>query len=371
MAETRSPGRRVAVLMGGQSAERDVSLASGETVTRRLVGEAHRVKPVAIHADGLWEVPLGWIGEGIPETPRDWFSGAGRPPEEALARLRAEGTEVVFVSLHGPFGEDGTVQGFLEVVGMPYTGPETTAAALAMDKRLTKEVLRAAGLPTPPSFTIGPESRRPEGGIDWRAVLERGRGGFPLPWVLKPNRLGSSMGVSIVRDAEQFLVAGREAERYLPWAAPDGRPERGGELLIEEFVPGRELTCGVVALEGEARALPPIEIRPRARPFFDYKAKYTVGASEEICPAPLSPEDTRRVTDLALSIHRLVRADPLSRSDFILDPEGQLQVLEINTIPGMTGTSLIPLSAAKAGLDLGALLSGMVEHALRRAGRAG
>jgi D-alanine-D-alanine ligase len=325
---------------------------------------------VAIHADGLWEVPRGSLGDGLPWSAADWFSGSGSSLDVALELLLAGGTDAVFVALHGPMGEDGTVQGLLEMAGLPYTGPEVTAAAVAMDKRLTKELLRAAGIPTPRYFPVGPGTARATGGIDWEAVLEQGRRSFGFPWVLKPNRLGSSVGVAIVRDAAEFREAARASERHLPWARPGGAVERGGSLLVEEFVEGRELTCGVLALGGAARALPPIEIRPVSRPFFDYQAKYTPGASEEICPAPLDAAMTARVEGLAVAVHSALGCDPLSRTDFILDRGGTPQVLEINTIPGMTATSLIPLACRSAGLDLGDVFRGLVEHALRRAGRA-
>jgi D-alanine-D-alanine ligase len=265
------------------------------------------------------------------------------------------------------------------MVGLPYTGPEVTAAAVAMDKQLTKEILIARSIPTPRYFAISADAPRrratpggPGGdvaGIDWPAVLREGLRKFPLPWVLKPNCLGSSVGVVIARSEPELLRLASGVERFLPWAS-GGAPEQGGEILVEEFIEGRELTCGVIATEGSGpRALPPIEIRPVSSKFFDYEAKYTPGASEEICPAPIPPALTREVQDMAIAVHRAVRADPLSRTDFILDPHGKLHVLEINTIPGMTATSLIPLSAGKAGIDLGDLLRSLVEHALRRAGR--
>ncbi len=361
--------RRVAVLMGGQSAERDVSLKSGETVALKLASERYLVKPVAIHADGTWEVPRGFFDRGITRSPTDWFSGVRLPVHGALARISEEGIDAVFISLHGPRGEDGTVQGLFEVAGIPYTGPEVTAAAVAMDKRLTKEILRAASIPTPLYFAVGPAAPRRDGHIDGEKLLRESLGHFPFPWVVKPNRLGSSVGVAIVRDEAEFTKAIAAAEKLLPWASLGGHREQGGELLVEEFIAGRELTCGVVGLGGGGpQPLPPIEIRPLARGFFDYHAKYTPGASEEICPAPIPEDATRRVQELAVAVHQTLRCDPLSRTDFILDERGGLQVLEINTIPGMTATSLIPLSAAKAGLDLGDLLRGMVEHAIRRAG---
>jgi D-alanine-D-alanine ligase len=356
--------------MGGQSAERDVSIRSGTTVALRLASPPYAVKPVLIRDDGRWEVPAGFLGEGLSLRAEDWFRGAPLPVEEALGALRS-GTDVVFIALHGPMGEDGTVQGLLEVLGIPYTGPEVTAAAVTMDKRLTKDVIRAAGIPTPRSFPVNRLAPRGGGRIAWPVILDHGLRSFPLPWVLKPNRLGSSVGITIARSADDFLRLAVEAERFLPWAAPGATGEERGELLIEEFVAGRELTCGVVSMDGAPRPLPPIEIRPVGHSFFDYEAKYTPGATEEICPAPVSPDVTARVQELAVAVHQALGADPLSRTDFILDASGTPQVLELNAIPGMTATSLIPLSAGKAGIDLGDLLAGIVEHGLRRAGRKG
>jgi D-alanine-D-alanine ligase len=360
--------------MGGQSDEHQISLKSGETVMLCLASKKYPVKPVLIRTDGLWEVPPGFAGDspsGLSTDPSRWFSGRGLPVEEALGALRRDGVEAIFIALHGPMGEDGTVQGLLEVAGFPYTGPGVAAAAITMDKRLTKEIFRAASVSTPRYFVIGPESRGTGASMDWKAELARGLEKFPLPWILKPNRLGSSVGIVIARSGEEFLQRAAEAERYLPWISAAGSREQGGELLVEEFLEGKELSCGVIALNGTPRALPPIEIRPVAGEFFDFRAKYTPGATEEICPAPVSGEITRKVQELAVRVHRALRCDPLSRSDFILESSGALQALEINTIPGMTSNSLIPLSAGKAGIDLGDLFEGMVHHAVRRSGRMG
>ncbi len=371
LIRSKSPGghqRRVAVLMGGQSGEHEISRKSGETVALHL-SSRYLVKPILIDTEGLWEVPAGDLGNPISREASQWFSGTRLTLEEALAVLRAEGVDVVFIALHGPMGEDGTVQGLFEIAGLSYTGPEVTAAAVTMDKRLTKEILRAASIPTPRSFVVGPEVRGDQDSVDWDLVMELGFQNFPLPWVVKPNRLGSSVGVAIIRTRDEFLLLAAGAEPYLPWISPKGYREQGGELLVEEFISGRELSCGVVALEGEPRALPPIEIRPVTSPFFDYQAKYTPGATEEICPAEIPEETTREVQELSVRVHQTFRCDPLSRTDFILDPSGLLYVLEINSIPGMTSNSLIPLSAGKAGIELGELFEGMVEHAVRRSGR--
>jgi D-alanine-D-alanine ligase len=183
--------------------------------------------------------------------------------------------------------------------------------------------------------------------------------------VLKPNRLGSSVGVAIVQDPDDLPRLGPEVLASWPSAVgPD-------DLLVEEVVRGRELTCGVLEPEGRAQALPPIEIRPRTRAFFDYHAKYTPGASEEICPAPLSADERAAVEATAVKVHSICRCAPLSRTDMFLTPLGELQVLEINTLPGLTATSLIPLAAAVAGLSLREILESLILHAVHRAAAQG
>ncbi|HVR75166.1 MAG TPA: D-alanine--D-alanine ligase [Planctomycetota bacterium] len=359
---------RLAILMGGQSAERDVSLHSGATVVRELLGR-HDLKPVEILANGRWRFEPGFLGTGGAGKARapgqgggreTWFRGDGIPILEALSRLRGEGIDAVFNALHGPLGEDGTVQGLLRMLEIPFTGPDVIPAAVTMDKRLTKQVLASAGFSTPRFFTIrAPELR--DGPVDWARWLDREGARVPFPWVLKPNRLGSSVGVAILKTPEEVMAEAQSIlERWPEEAFRD-------DLLVEEAIRGRELTCGVIETDGCPRPLPPIEIRPLTSTFFDYHAKYTAGASEEVCPAPLSAAEEEAVQTTAVQVHRLFECAPLSRTDLFLTPSGALEVLEVNTLPGMTATSLIPLSASKAGLSLGDLLESLVEHGILRA----
>ncbi len=348
----------VAVLMGGTSAEREVSLKTGSCVARELAS-CYAVKPIEILANGQWRAPEGCLHEGLELQSQSWFSGQGLSAVEAVRALLEEGVDVVFNALHGPFGEDGTVQGFLRVVGLPFTGPDVTTAAVTMDKRLTKHVLMGLGLRTPRCFVIRSADLR-KGPMDWQSILQRESSLVPLPWVLKPNRLGSSVGIAILRTHDQVL---REAQAVLDaWPANAS----SDDLLVEEAVTGRELTCGVLETDGQPRALLPIEIRPRSSLFFDYKAKYTPGASEEVCPALLSADEKSRVQDTALLVHQTFRCAPLSRTDMFLTPDGEIEVLEVNTLPGMTETSLIPLATSKEGMTLRDLFSSLVEHAMAR-----
>lgn len=338
--------RAVIVLMGGISSEHDVSLASGAMMTRGLevARSQPRIKPVRIDRDGRWRVPDGWPGSaGL----QQFDSQPALRPGAALASIESE-ADVVMLALHGPGGEDGHIQGFLETAGLPYTGAGVTGSALAIDKELAKHLLRAGGLPTPRSIAVGRAGARPARLIELADDL-----GWPL--VVKHPTEGSSTGVMIVEDAPQLLAA---VESILA---------RSPSLLLEEHVVGRELTCGVLARPGGGglEALPVTEIQPLDSPFFDLHAKYTPGATREITPAPLEPEETAQVRELALAAHSLLRCGSVSRTDVILGDNGPT-ILEVNTLPGMTETSLLPQGAAAAGLAFSPLLERLIDLALER-----
>lgn len=343
MSERSSP--RVAVFMGGLSDEHEVSMSSGNKVLATLA--ASRPTAVVIERSGRW------IVDGEPQR------SAG-----AAIDLVKERADLAFLALHGPFGEDGTIQGFLEVHGLPYTGSGVAASALAMDKPRTKMIYRHAGLPTPEFVSIDRASwraeraRRPaEGSGPGTSLVERAASTVGLPCVVKPARLGSSVGISF------------PAELAALETAVDALMATTEDVIVERFVGGRELTCGVLAIDREERvfALPPTEIVPGAEfSFFDYKAKYTPGASEEITPARISPEETQEVQRLALAAHVVLGCRDFSRTDFILPPSGGPIVLETNTIPGMTATSLLPQGAAAVGISYAALIAVAVDNAWRR-----
>ena len=354
-------GRRIAVVMGGTSSEREISKMTGECVVHNLRSR-YRVKPVEILGDGRWEVPRGYLGGDIPDDARRWFRGDARPVVESLGRLREDDVQVVFNALHGPGGEDGSFQGLLRHVGIPFTGPDVIPAAVTMDKCLTKDVLRGAGVETP-GFARLPRLRE----VEWPAWVDATCEDVRLPWIVKPRCLGSSVGIEICPDAASFL--GWLEATFLGAGSAAGSPPVE-DHLVEELVRARELTCGVVETDGEARALPPIEIRPKTSSFFDYHAKYTPGATDEICPAPLDAEVTERAMELAVRVHRLFDCEPISRTDFFLLDDDTLTVIEVNTLPGMTATSLIPLSASEAGISLEELFASLVDHALRRDARS-
>ena len=329
------PKVRVAVLMGGPSSERAVSLRSGEAVLRALDRRRYRALPVDIGRDGSWRVPVPTLLEGEP-------AAGGLSLDRirtVLARAAEErSVDVVFLALHGKFGEDGTIQGLLEAAGIPYTGSGVLASALAMDKERAKTVVAAAGVRVPRGLLVadGEPARAPS-----------------FPAFVKPAGGGSSIGAGPAAD---------EAELRARLAAVFALGE--GAALVEERLSGTEVTCAVLGNRGAPeRVLPVVEIVPRGRPFFDFEAKYDPAACEEICPARITEGERLLVERAAVAAHRALGCDGMSRSDFIL-VGGEPVYLETNTIPGMTENSLCPRAARAAGIPFPRLLDLLVGMAL-------
>lgn len=306
----------VALLSGGKSAEREISLKSGDQVLQALNAERYNVRRY--------------------------------DPGHELPRLVAEAAEidVALIILHGRFGEDGTIQGLLDCLGIPYQGTGVLGSAICMNKIVSKQLYLQDGLPIPPYVVV--ERGCPQSQLD-EAIRELG-----LPLVVKPENEGSSIGLTIVRDASRFSHALEAGWRY------DRR------CLAEKYIAGLEVTASVLGND-TLQALPLIEILPGdAYEFFDYEAKYTPGASKEICPARLSPELTAKAQDYALRAHRVLCCRGYTRTDMIVAGD-EAYVLETNTIPGMTATSLFPQAAAVAGLSFTAMLDRLIELALEDA----
>ncbi|QND47575.1 D-alanine--D-alanine ligase [Rhizobium lusitanum] len=302
-------GKHVAVLLGGFSSERPVSLSSGNACADALEAEGYRVTRVDVERD-------------------------------VSARLADLKPDVVFNALHGPFGEDGTIQGVLEYLQIPYTHSGVMASALAMDKSRAKTVAAVAGVPVAASLVL-----------DRFAIA----GEHPMepPYVVKPVREGSSFGVVIVK----------EDQAHPPQIVTSSEWRYGDEVLVERYIHGRELTCGVM---GDT-ALGVTEIVPLGHSFYDYDSKYATGGSKHVIPAEISPNLYQKIQILALRAHQAIGCRGVSRSDFRFDDrfseEGELIWLEINTQPGMTPTSLLPEMAAHAGYTFGEFLRWMVEDA--------
>jgi len=294
---------KITVMLGGPSAEREVSLNSGSQVAkalRSLGWEVHELDP----REERWDLPPG--------------------------------TDVVFLALHGTYGEDGTVQRRLEELGVPYTGCDPEASRIAFDKNLTKQLLVEAGISTA-RYTL----------ID--SVTASWPMGWDPPVVLKPARQGSSVGLQFVERVGDWSKALAEAMRF------------DTEVVMEEKIAGRECTAGILADE----ALPLVEVRPRTG-VYDYANKYTSGTTEYFCPAPFDKDITDRVQSAALGAFKAIGGRDYGRVDVIVRPTGEPMVLEVNTLPGMTETSLLPKAAAAAGIGYADLCRRMVELALKR-----
>ncbi len=359
---------RVGVLFGGASEEREISLASGLMIAENLPKDRYEVRlldtlALMVRHPGLSSElrdkalalqdskPLRSLPshDGLSPAMSDQVLRAealAQSAAQALASQGERGIDVAFLALHGKYGEDGTIQGFLELTGTPYTGSGVLASALAMDKVMAKRVLAAEGIPVPRGVHLTSADLAHEGA----AALARANA--VLPAVVKPSKQGSSVGMSLVDSPAAMEAAVRLALQH------------DDEVLVEERVFGTEITVGVLGKVGriELEALPVVEIVPR-REFFDYQAKYDPAQCEEICPARISDEATREAQSLAMRAHRALACRGYSRTDLILGPKGPV-VLEVNTLPGMTMNSLLPKAAAAAGISFAELLHRIVSLAL-------
>jgi D-alanine-D-alanine ligase len=298
---------KVAVLKGGRSLERQVSLKSGARVEDALANLGHEVVAIDVGHD-------------------------------LVAQLRASAPDAAFICLHGRDGEDGTVQELLEIVGVPYTGSGVSACMRCADKVVAKHAMRDAGLPTPDFFAFSETAFKQLGAADTLPAIED-RLGFPV--VVKPADQGSALGIRFAPDAAAVPAALVAAFSY------------SQKVLLERAVVGRELAVSILADE----ALPIVEAIPIGEDFYDFEARYEIGRTEFVCPADLGDDVTAHVHALALDVHRLLGCRALSRVDLMLDADGAAWVLEANTVPGMTETSLLPQAADAAGIDFDELVA--------------
>jgi D-alanine-D-alanine ligase len=308
---------KVAVLKGGKSLERSVSLRSGARVEDALARLGHDALPLDAGAD-------------------------------LVERLLADPPEVAFIAMHGPGGEDGTAQELLEILGIPFTGPGVAACAVCTEKSLAKHALKAAGVPTPAWFAFNETAFRELGAREALGGLEERLG---MPIVVKPSRGGSSLGVRFAAEQAEIPEALVAAFSY------DDR------VVLERFVDGRELAVSVVGSE----ALPVVEAIPQGGDRYDFEARYEIGRTRFECPADLSGEQQTEVTEAALAAYRALGCSGFARVDLILAEDGP-QVLEVNAIPGLTDTSLLPQAAEAAGLSFEDLVERILELALEPSG---
>ncbi len=327
--------KHVVVLMGGMSAEYEISMKSGTQIANHLDPDAYKVTPIEITRQGEWVFPDG---------EREYIDIS-----EAVPRLRALHPECVFIALHGPFGEDGRMQGLLDLMGIPYTGSGCSASGLAIDKVRSKAVVEHGGILVPDHVMF----TRREWDADRAAITELVHESIGFPCVIKNPVQGSSLGMAIPQAGNEFGDAVNEVTQF------------GATVMVERYIHGVEMTCGVLDLDAErsAFALPVTEIRPVKAKFFDYQAKYTPGATREITPAEIDDALRDKIQDIAVRAHELIGCRGFSRSDIIF-ADDEVYWLEVNTIPGFTETSLLPQAAEAAGISFSELVGKLVEAAV-------
>lgn len=345
---------KIIVLAGGLCPERDVSLVSGAGICRTLLEKGHDVFLMDVfmgfpyaptRLDEVFTLPghgLEIVDRIHTEAPDLEAVKASRPDQSGsflgpnvieLCRL----ADMTFLGLHGGEGENGKLQATFDLLGIRYTGPDSLGCAIAMNKGITKHIFQETGVSTPKGVCIHKNKHK-------KSLADLG---LALPVVVKPCSGGSSIGVYITHTQEEYdkaLAASFEQE---------------DEVVIEEYIKGREFACGIL----DGKALPPIEIIPKTG-FFDYANKYQAGATEEICPANLSEEISERMKALAVRAFHVLKLNVYSRADFLLDEEGQIFCLEVNTLPGMTEASLLPKEAKAAGMEYGDLCEWIIQKSL-------
>lgn len=356
---------KIVVLAGGISTERDVSLSSGSLIYKCLKERGHQAVLLDVFlgyegSDGaeIFDKEINWaeetkhVSEESPDIEQikalrpDWKKNFFGPNVISICQA----ADVVFMGLHGENGENGRIQACFDLMGICYTGTDYVSSALCMDKGLAKELFAVHKIPTPRGIRL----KRGETEACLKKWQEEGRicaedgQEMPLPLVVKACNGGSSVGVYIVREKEEYEAALREAFLY------------DEEVIVERYIKGREFSVGVM----EGRALPVIEIAPK-QGFYDYKNKYQAGSTVETCPAEISPEKTEEMKRLAEEVFRILRLKNYARMDFMMSEAGEIFCLEANTLPGMTPTSLLPQEAAAEGVSYGELCEKIIESALR------
>ncbi len=323
--------KQVAVLMGGPSREHEISLKSGAHVIENLDKLKYNAIPVVISREGLWNIQDIQFSE-----------------EDALVELQKQNVDIAFLALHGEYGEDGTLQATLAKFQIPFTGSGAHASALGMNKAASGTLLASHNIQVPSFILCKKNTPLPQ----IRSEIESAELIYPL--ITKPLNSGSSIGVALAPNEEKLSVALSTTFAYSPFA------------IIQEYILGKEISVGILEHSSGIRALPPTHLIPRNSHFLDYDAKYDSEKTLEITPANLTKDTAAHVEETALKTHRALGCSGLSRTDMILDPEGQLFVLEINTLPGLTPQSLIPQQARAAGISFSMLLDQLIQNGLSR-----
>lgn len=336
---------KVMVLMGGKSPEHEISVIGGKNVVSALDDKRYDVLPVVISKDGKkWQLTdkeslLSLVNPiSLKGTSKDIVLQKKKEIEKIYS-IDNKIADIVFIVMHGPYGEDGTIQGMMELIGVPYTGSGVTASAIGMDKEMFRIVMKTMDILIPKYISL----RKGENILSKIKLLG------DYPYFIKPNDQGSSVGSRIARNKKELLTAISDAFSF------------SDRVLVDEYIKGVELTCGVLGND-IPKSLPLVEIVPKGE-FFDYDSKYTESGAEEIVPARISPKTTKKIQETAIKVYKSLGCKGFGRVDFILKGN-KVYVLEINTIPGMTAMSLLPKEAKAAGISYSKLLSKIINYAL-------
>jgi len=354
MPDTNTNKLNIAVLMGGPSLEHKISIDSGINVLKHLDKSRYNILPVIIDRKTKWQFAPAYFSERISNQLVQkiikaenslFFNG-----QAAVNHLVKKRPDVVFLALHGEYGEDGTIQKLLGTAGLNYTGSNLLASALGMDKPKSLAIFKKHRLPVP-NFIVCDTNQWPD---QKDKILRQLSKYFKYPLVIKPSNRGSSLGVSIATNLTDLNKSIAHA-----FDASD-------TIMLQQHIKGREITCAVLDQGPETLALPPTEIIPLNNSFFNYQAKYQPKSSKEITPANLSCEVTTAVQNIAIRCHHLLNCRGLSRTDLIIEGRNQIYILEINTLPGLTKTSLAPQAAAVAGISFSQLLDKIIANAIKK-----
>lgn len=318
---------KIAVLMGGKSGEHEVSLDSGRSVLENLDKKKYSLLPIIITKKGVWQTERA------------------KKTIDTLKKL--QNIDVAVIMLHGPYGEDGTVQGLLELFDLPYVGAGVFSSALCMNKLKTKEIMETNNILNPDYLSFSKNEWQKAQNKIFEKIIKK----LSFPNVVKPNELGSSLGISIPKNKKQLQKSINLALKY------------SNRILVEDYIKGKEIHCGVIGNENPI-ALPLDEVKPK-KEFYDYEAKYKPGMSEHLTPAPLSKKLTGKIQNLAKKIYKLVECSGMARIDFLIQGE-KVYFNEVNTIPGFTKTSILPKEAQTAGISFSKLLDLLIKYALEK-----
>lgn len=346
----------LALLMGGPSVEHQVSLSTGQNILTALDMKKYNVLPIVINHQGEWLFAKDYLparkitpkeAQKISQA-QDFLPFLGMA---AIRHLKKQRPDVVFIALHGEYGEDGTIQRLLAAANLTYTGSGILASALGMDKPKSLTLFQQHHLLVPDYITLEMTQWPDHKDRLLRQISQK----FKYPLVIKPTNRGSSLGVTIAANLKT-LVRGIE-DAF----------DASGTIMVQEYIKGREVTCGVLGQEPYVLALQPTEIIPlMGHRFFNYQAKYTLGATKEITPPNLPPKIIQNIQEVALKTHHILDCRGMSRTDMIITPRQQIYVLELNTIPGMTKTSLLPQAAKAVGISFSEMLDRIITAALKK-----